>query len=76
MTKIQNIVNHLKVLALNSQLNKKHAAAVIINGSIITTGLNTNRTYQKSFRHLYNTSICCSTHAEMEAIRKAQWRIL
>lgn len=72
MPKIQTVVNQLKTLALKSQLNKRHAAAVIINGTIVTTAMNSDRTYQKAFRSIHNTSICCSTHAEMEAIRKAQ----
>lgn len=71
MSKIQTIVNQLRSLALSSQLNKRHAAAVIMNGKIITKASNTERTHQKFFHCVHNTSICCSTHAEMDAIRKA-----
>ncbi len=73
MPKILSVVNQLVSVALKSSLNKRHAAAILSNGRIASIGMNNERTHQKIFRHLHNTSVCCSTHAEMDAIRKARW---
>ena len=71
MSRIENIVLQLKEIANMSTLRSKHAAAVIINNKILSTGINTDRTYNRSMKKSRNTSICCSTHAEISAIRKA-----
>lgn len=72
MTKIQSIVRQLVPLALQVLLNKRHAAAIISGGHVLSEATNDERTRQKVFRHLHNTSNCCSSHAEMNAIRKAR----
>jgi tRNA(Arg) A34 adenosine deaminase TadA len=72
MPKIQVIVDRLRMLALSSQLNKRHAAAVVIGSKIITSAANDERTHNKVFAHLHRSSVCCSTHAEIGALRKAR----
>jgi len=71
---IQAIVNKLKIMALQSTLNKRHAAAVVIGSKIITSAINSERTYNKVFAHINGRATCCSTHAEVAAIRKALCR--
>jgi hypothetical protein len=72
MPKIQVIVDRLRTLALSSQLNKRHAAAVVIGSKIVTSAANDERTHNKVFAHLHGSSVCCSTHAEIGALRKAR----
>jgi tRNA(Arg) A34 adenosine deaminase TadA len=71
MSRIESIVSQLKVLAIEGKLKSRHAAAIVINGKILAMGVNNDRTYNKSLKKTRNTSICCSMHAEVSAIRKA-----
>ncbi len=71
---IQSIVNKLRTLALTSTLNKRHAAAVVIGSKIITSAINSERTYNKLLTHINGQPTCCSTHAEVAALRKALYR--
>lgn len=72
MPKIQSIIDQLVPMALQVTLNKRHAAAIISGGRVLSKATNDDRTRQKVFRHVHNTSNCCSSHAEMNAIRKAR----
>lgn len=71
MAKLQSIVDQLRQMALHSDLNKRHAAAIIDGSKVASMASNNDRTCHKVFRHINNTSICCSTHAEVNAIRGA-----
>jgi deoxycytidylate deaminase len=67
---IPKIVNILKTHASEVGLRFRHAAAIINNGRILSIGINNDRTYNSFLHSFKNTSICCSTHAEMAAIHK------
>lgn len=72
---MQNMVNQLKPMALEQKdLNKRHAAGIFDGGKWLSFGVNSNRTYNKAFSYIHGSSICCSTHAEIDALRKARCR--
>jgi deoxycytidylate deaminase len=62
-------------MAARSKSRRKHGAVVVKSGRVLGTGCNknTNNPYTVSPEHIKTH---CSRHAEVEAIRDANWNVV
>lgn len=70
----QAFLSVARYFAAKSEANKKHGAVVVRAGSVIGKGYNKDRN-NPMFVSPEHIKTHCSRHAEIEAIRDANWRV-
>jgi len=80
MSNKQNkIISRLLALAKQSELNQKHAAAIVCGGKLVTANVNNHRSkYGSEIRCSGHSEVACIHHLFPEAFRKRKkgWCVL
>lgn len=71
----QAYLNLAVELAKTSQCRQRHGAVVVAGGSVIATGVNKFRNHPNVLSE-YDVLLGASHHAEMDAIKQLQYRVL